>query len=518
MPYLPESKRLKPDIHAIEDFLYEMSEEPPQGEKITLTGIEVEMNKVVRTGKQPVRLELHFDHPGNSTYINNLKKKVWKELKQYYYIKYQDKIINSYKALPFGYTTDGTYGYVVLVVHQVKEAAKGAVPAPIQEEGTTIILNAALDENVIFTTDDKKQNVFANGKPIKQHKIYKKLEKLFSIKYKHRIDKWLWTYYQQNKVFLKEYGQHQWDTFVYGDRDFVTFFQDHMNEMKRESGQDAGDYTTWNPSDIWAVKGMDNVRKSLTQQLKRGSLIEMNNILINLMVSNELMGISLKMVKDKKDANVKLHNVESSPILKGLKSFAKIEEYTMKDINFRYDNIWQGTASYVPTQVTIGPGNKYEVNIRKAGNNIGFNTQIKGAPAQAGQTPTWMVEEWLNTIKLPDNKSFSRSHTNYPQDFDALKAETLKYQEMYNSITKGKSAPSYEDFEFYMEGVYKNDKQVAVVKLILLTFWYVTLLKFSNENTNVRPYRKSAEFWTDLLYTGMKIKPGREFAPHAKIS
>ena len=37
MPYLPESKRLKPDIHAIEDFLYEMSEEPPQGEKITLT-------------------------------------------------------------------------------------------------------------------------------------------------------------------------------------------------------------------------------------------------------------------------------------------------------------------------------------------------------------------------------------------------------------------------------------------------------------------------------------------------
>ena len=129
-----------------------------------------------------------------------------------------------------------------------------------------------------------------------------------------------------------------------------------------------------------------------------------------------------------------------------------------------------------------------------------------------------MVEEWLRTIKLPDNKYFSKSHTDYPQDIDSLKEEGLKYQEMYNLITKGKKAPSYEDFEFDMEGVFKRDKQVAVVKLMLLTFWYVTLLKFSKEDTNVKPYKKSAEFWTDLLYTGMKIKPGREFAPHAKIS
>ena len=104
------------------------------------------------------------------------------------------------------------------------------------------------------------------------------------------------------------------------------------------------------------------------------------------------------------------------------------------------------------------------------------------------------------------------------QDIDSLRKEALKYQEMYNLITKGKKAPSYEDFEFYMEGVYKKDKQAAVVKLMLLTFWYSAILKFSSENTNVKPYKKSAEFWTDLLYTGMKIKPGREFAPHAKIS
>ena len=63
-----------------------------------------------------------------------------------------------------------------------------------------------------------------------------------------------------------------------------------------------------------------------------------------------------------------------------------------------------------------------------------------------------------------------------------------------------------------MEGVYKKSKQTAVVKLMLIYFWYVALKKYSSNTVS------SAEFWTDLLYTGMKIKPGREFAPHAKIS
>ena len=521
MPYRTPSKRTDPIIDEVEDFLYELGTvtyDKEKGERVTIEGIEIDIAKVTRTGSAPMRLELHFDHPGAARYINKLKQTVWKELKQYYNMPYNDVMVKGYKALPFGYKSAGTYTILNFVVTQTKEVAKGAVPAPIQEEGTTIILNAALHDNVSFTTDDTKKNVFADGKPIREHKVYKALEKLFGNPYKHRIEDWLWTYYQQNKVFMNEYGKFLWDPFEFGDKDFVTFFEKHMKEMNRESGQKAGDYTTWNPSDIWAVKGMTTVRNALNQQLKKGTLVEMNNILINFMESNELMGISLKMVKSKSDAHVKLHNVEKSDILKDLKSFSKIEEYGMRDINFRYNNIWEGTTSYVPTQVTIGPGNKYEVNIRKAGNNIGFNTQIKGAPAQAGQTPTWMVEEWLNAIKLPDGKSFSKSHTDYPQDIDSLRKEALKYQEMYNLITKGKKAPSYEDFEFYMEGVYKKEKQVAVVKLMLLTFWYSTILKFSSENTNVKPYKKSAEFWTDLLYTGMKIKPGREFAPHAKIS
>ena len=514
MPYLPPSKRSDPTIDEVEDFLYELGtvvhvdEEGLGGrsskvEKVLIEGIQLDISKFTRTA--PMKLELSFDHPGASRYINKLKQTVWKELKQYYNMPYNDITVKGYKALPFGYKSAGTYTVLSFNVIRSKEAAKGAVPADIQEEGTTVILNAALHDNVTFSVNPQRQ-VFANNKPIKEHKVYKALVKLFGNPYKHRIDDWLWTYYQQNKVFMNEYGKLQWDPFEFGDRDFVTFFEDHMDKMKRESGIRAGNYTTWNPSDIWAVKGAPKVRNELNEALKRGTLIEMNNKLINLMESNKLMGISLKMIKRGADAHVKLHNVETSPILKDLKSFSKIEEYDMNDIHFKYNNIWQGDAAYVPTKVQIGPGDKYEINIQKSGNNISFNTQIKGAPAQAGQTPIDMV------VDLLKGSGFSKNHNDYPQTIDALRKDALKYQEMYNSITKGKSAPSYEDFEFYMEGVYKKSKQTAVVKLMLIYFWYVALKKYSSNTV------ASAEFWTDLLYTGMKIKPGREFAPHAKIS
>ncbi len=509
MPYLPESKRIKPTIDAVEDFLYEFGTASDDGEKVTIEGIEIEINKFTRTGRgNPMRLEMTFDHPGASRYINKLKQTVWKELKQYYDMPFNDIMVKGYKALPFGYKTDGTYTILSFNVIRSKEAVKGAVPADIQEEGTTVVLNAALHDNVTFSVNPQKQ-ILADGKPIKQHKVYKALEKLFGNPYKHRIDDWLWTYYQQNKVFLTEYGKFQWDPFEFGDKDFVTFFEDHMDMMKRESGIKVGDYTTWNPSDIWAVKGMTSVKKELNAALKIGTLIEMNSKLIHLMESNELMGISLKMIKKGTDAHVKLHNVETSSALKALGKVHLIEEYDMDDIHFRYNNIWEGDSTSVLTVAKIGPSDKYEINISKSGNNISFNTKIKGAPAQAGQTPIDMV------VTMLKGKEFKKNHNDYPQTPEALIEQGEKYKKMYEFITKrkeGKGALPWNQFELYWDGVYKKDKATAIRKLMQLSFWYDALTNYSSKTV------KSAEFWTDLLYTGMKIKPGREFAPHAKIS
>ena len=52
-----------------------------------------------------------------------------------------------------------------------------------------------------------------------------------------------------------------------------------------------------------------------------------------------------------------------------------------------------------------------------------------------------------------------------------------------------------------------EDKEfIAQTKLMMLHFFHDAL----------KNYAKDAEFWTDLLYLGMKV--GKRFAPHAKIS
>ena len=500
MPYLSPSKRLDPTIDDVEDFLYELGSPSDGDREIILAGVEVDISKVTR--QSPMRLEVTFDHPGASRYINSLKQFIWKELKQYYNMPYPDTLVKGYKALPFGYKSAGTYTILNFNVIRSQDSVGGTMPTEIQEEGTTVILNATLKDNVKFSTDDTKRNVFADGRPIKQHKIYKALEKLFGNPFKHRIEDWLWTYYQQNKVFLNEYGQVKWDPFLYKEKSFVKFFTDHMNKMERESGIKAGNYTTWNPSDIWAVKGMDKVRGEIDTALKRGTLIEMNSKLIQLMERKELIGISLKMVKSKKDAFIKLHNVETSDALKALGKVHIIEEYDMSDISFRYNNIWEGDSTSVLTVVKIGPTDKYEINISKSGNNLSFNTKVKGAAAQAGQTPIDMV------VSMLKGKEFKKNHNDYPQTPEKLIEQSDRFEKMYNVVSKNQGAPTWNQYQLYWENVYKKNKRTAVLKLMQLSFWYDAITKYS----------KDAEFWTDLLYTGMKIKPGREFAPHAKIS
>ena len=63
-----------------------------------------------------------------------------------------------------------------------------------------------------------------------------------------------------------------------------------------------------------------------------------------------------------------------------------------------------------------------------------------------------------------------------------------------------------------MNVLYVEDVRDAKVMLMQLTFWYDAINKFGS-NT-----KKSAEFWTDMLYFGMKVTMKGQFAPHAKIS
>lgn len=513
---MPKKPGGVPTIDKIYDFLFELG--PVNKDEILFRKIKFD----VEWGRN--YLTIGLDDPGNATALKTFKNGIFKEVtSQFDNIKvindprnHTDDDGNSLKGLKVLVFGGGRF-YVDFNVDQSKIQFKGAIPAYVHEEGTTYMLNAALQDDVKFTDfkKGKEKHILADGQPVELSQVYKDLMKLFGPKYNFRLPQWIWTFYQQQKEWLDKYSHRQWEPFMYGPEDFVKYFEKHMKEMKRASGVDAGDYTTWNPSDIWAVRGMTKVKADIDRQLKRGSLIEMNNILINLLEDEELVGISLKMVNQGANAELHLHNVETSPILKNLESFSKIEEYTMKDIDFRYNNIWEGETSYMPTNVYIGPGKKYAINIQRAGNRIGFDTQIKGAAAQGGQTPIDMVVDILK------GTGFKKEQDTYPQTPDELNEESDKWKKMYEFLTKrkeGTGSLTWSKFQVYWEKMYNKNKRNAIIRLMYIQFWYAALSNFSNENTTFAGYKKSAEFWTDLLYTGMKIQPNREFAPHAKIS
>ena len=224
------------------------------------------------------------------------------------------------------------------------------------------------------------------------------------------------------------------------------------------------------------------------------------------------------MITQGKEAKLQLFNVDTSPILTSLKTFKQLEKFKMRDIKFKYDKIWSGeNESYMPTRIDYGPTGRYYIQVQRKGKNICFTTRIQGAAAQGGLTPIEMV------AKIFQGTDFSTNHKDYPQTPEEL-LKDKKIKKMYEFLAKrkeGQGAPSYNEWQLFWERLYSRDengKRNAIVRLMYIKFWYTALTLFSKENCLHKDFKKSTEFWTDMLYIGMKMKNEKEFAPHAKIS
>ena len=386
-----------------------------------------------------------------------------------------------------------------------QKKGSGRVKTEMQEKGTTIIFENVLNGDADFK---KETDIMKHPKTAKELRAaFKGVE--------HLLDNWIWTFFQQQEQFIHEYSNKKWSEFEYGNKSFVQFFTDEILPKVSRSGggkADAGKYTGWSPADIWAVRNKKAVQDKLKGAIEDPtpqSLIEINTILVELMEKNppDLVGISLKMVKYKNDAHVRLFNVDTSPILRKLKSFIPLEEYTMKDIHFEPDNIINLKA--VTTYVNY-KSKDFSINITRSGQNMSFNTQIKGAAAQGGQTPIAMV---MDMLKNPPN--FKKNQSDYPQDRKKFNSKIDNYKPMWELVSKNcKTKPNitWEQWVTEMNVLYVEDVRDAKVMLMQLTFWYDAINKFGKHN------KKSAEFWTDMLYFGMKVTTKGQFAPHAKIS
>jgi hypothetical protein len=350
----------------------------------------------------------------------------------------------------------------------------------------------------------------------------------------HKLDSWIYTFLKQNQLFFKNYGRTTWAKFKHkdykGERDMQVFFEQHLKTLTSAPGIKVGrSYTQWNPADIWAVKRSEQntLEDEITEVSKNPSadnLMKLNLHLVKLMEKKELVGISLKKIEPP-GGTFKIFNVDSSKALSKLKAFKPLVEFKMDDIKFELRNVFgnfRGKGGGVAATNYITYGNKdFQVVVtRTTTGSLIFNTLIpsdKGA--QGGQS---LIQPLLKALKNgASDVTFNNKIKDYPQNADEVadiiedpKSNEYKlYKKWFNFVNKHskndyKDVKTFDEYLNNLQEAYDSRPKEGIAKLSLLNFWYDAL---KNHDTD-------PQFWTDMLYFGMKITARGDFGPHAKIS
>lgn len=435
-------------------------------------------------------VELIFEKKLTATQQKKLKQDVLQML--------NDNFFGSYEIGDIKY--DGFESVLKLKVEQGGVA--GPVPTAIQEAGSAFILTQVLRNN-------KK---FASAADIMNDNDTKKgLEKIFKAPYDKSVNEWIHSYFEHQKAFFKKFQPAQWDVFEHGGQDLMEFVKEQCQIVKEVTAsgklKDVGKYETWNPADIWAVKDKSQVKKQIDDAIQKdgtATLKELNNVLLNLMKDNKLIGLSLKKIDPKEKANFVYVNKDPKKI-----EFAQVEEVKMSDITIEIKTEETVDGMSQGGYVLFG---KYTINvIRTPGSgfsNLKYESVIKGSGGRGGAAPVDLVATMLKS-KIPTHTYVNR-HQDYPETADDFKNDKRNYERMYDSLKNNiNGTKNYAEFRSRILKMYRSDnsksRAVAQSKLMQLHF-------FSDVLSN----KKDAEFWTDLLYLSLKV--GKRFAPHGKLA
>ena len=435
-------------------------------------------------------VELIFEKKLTATQQKKLKQDVLQML--------NDNFFGSYEIGDIKY--DGFESVLKLKVEQGGVA--GPVPTAIQEAGSAFILTQVLKNN-------KK---FENAADIMNDNDTKKgLEKIFKAPYDKSVNEWIHSYFEHQKAFFKKFQPAQWDVFEHGGQDLMEFVKEQCQIVKEVTAsgklKDVGKYETWNPADIWAVKDKSQVKKQIDDAIQKdgtATLKELNNVLLNLMKDNKLIGLSLKKIDPKEKANFVYVNKDPKKI-----EFAQVEEVKMSDITIEIKTEETVDGMSQGGYVLFG---KYTINvIRTPGSgfsNLKYESVIKGSGGRGGAAPVDLVATMLKS-KIPGHTYVNR-HQDYPETADDFKNDKRNYERMYDSLKNNiNGTKNYAEFRSRILKMYRSDnsksRAVAQSKLMQLHF-------FSDVLSN----KKDAEFWTDLLYLSLKV--GKRFAPHGKLA
>lgn len=433
-----------------------------------------------------------------------------------------------------------------------------------QERGAAYIFEQALVKNVNFEKKLKaamnKLKVDASALTRKNLPAYvlfetfadelPKLKQIFEVKPDKEFPyvDWLNSFYFSQRVLLEKYSSSSFERF---ERDGG--FMDYISNVVKDKFN-IGKKDTWNPADVWAIRGSeqsivsyidDKMKKILPyseaskkysgQQLEeyiRAGTLYLNSILIDLLMGNnpKVVGISLKLT----DGSAKIEEVNFDKVKEKVEQNKTLidtiaDPFEVIPRNDFYCNfaIPNGKKTFTQdvilraTDKTEGDGYKFQIKANSSeapnGSNLKFELTIEGkGSARGGKVPVDLIPTLVNKIK---RDAFINDHYQYPKTGEEFKENQIKgknYKKMFE-VVKANTKDIGVDYEGFAANVMSAldaggaIRTNATCKLMAFEFLYFLISIDSQQMKGLI---------TDMTFLAQKknIRTFDTFGPFVKIS
>ena len=391
----------------------------------------------------------------------------------------------------------------------------------MQELATAYICQRAFKDNKEFNSanDIIKDSVTKKG-----------LEKIFTYQGKSLFkfslpletktpeDKWLNTFYLQQKKLLTEFSNAKFKVFNRqgGFMDFITdLIKDKFNISRKDS---------WDPADIWLIKQPEVYREKIKKELDgpRGTqtIKELNAIMRSMFQKREVVGISLKLISGK-TAKYEEVNV-SDAFFKKLESMQGEYNFSLSRIVCKLNLKDSNQFATQDTNIFLKDTTKEIAKFQLKGNttsklaNLKFEgTEIASAGARLGKAPLNLVAKLSAMVDKDLYNEKTKQNGNYPTTASQYQKVKKDYEKMFEILVKEKlvkelGIKTKSEFSTNMIQVF-NGPTPHIANVKLMQVYYIQRLLSLKQQVR-------DEYLTDLLFLSQK-KGNKifDFGPFGKL-
>ena len=391
----------------------------------------------------------------------------------------------------------------------------------MQELATAFICQRAFKDNKKFNSPEdiiKDKTTKKGLEDIFKYQGKSLLKFELPIQNKTVEDRWLNTFYLQQKKLLTEFSNARFTVFN-REGGFMEFITDLIKDKFGISRKDA-----WDPADIWLIKDSPKFRNKIKKELEgpRGTqtIKELNAIMRTMFQKREIVGISLKLISGK-TAKYEEVNV-SDAFFKKLENMQGEYSFSLSKIvcklNLRDKNQFATQDTNIFLKDTTKEIAKFQIKGNETSrlSNLKFEgTEIAFAGARLGKAPLNLVEKLSGMVDKDLYNSNTKQNKNYPTTASEYQKVKGQYEKMFEILVKSPlvkeiGVKTKTEFSTNMIKVFNGPvSHIANVKLMQV--YYVSkLLQLKKDERD--------EYLTDLLFLAQK-KGNKvfDFGPFGKL-